>query len=505
MKWERLAGRALLPVRPLKSGQECPLYILLSICLLSTISYADDWPTYRHDERRSGVTANTLTLPLSESWSRLSPIPPMTAWSGPAKWDAYSANDGLQSMRNFDPAFFVTAAGDSVFFGSSVDHAAHCLDAVTGIEKWVAFAGGAVRLPPAVSEGRAYFGADDGFAYCVDAGSGEEIWKHRPAENSRLIPSDGKIISPWPVRTGVLLRDGLAYFGASLVPWEKSYLCAVDAATGEARFSTVHDDMTLQGAMLASSTSLYVPQGRSVPLVFDLKDGRHIKSVGGAGGTFCLLTKDERLIAMPHDQKSAGDVIQVADPSGGSAMLSFADADRLLIDGEMAYIHQRGKLRALNLDRYGSLHEELRSITGKLNGEQRKIAVLNQNIEATKKQLAEMPEKTAEFEKSIADTIATLTPLEEEIKRLSAAKTETENQLPACFLWEADAPAPFDLIKAGTHLIVGGDGGVAVFEAEGGKQVWGAKVVGKCYGLATANGRLFVSTSRGHIYCFASQ
>jgi len=38
---------------------------------------------------------------------------------------------------NFDPAFFVIAVNDSVFFGSSVDDAVHCLDARTGQEKWV--------------------------------------------------------------------------------------------------------------------------------------------------------------------------------------------------------------------------------------------------------------------------------------------------------------------------------------------------------------------------------
>ena len=143
---------------------------------------AEDWPTYAHDNRRSHTTSETLTLPLKEGWIYKSPNLPQTAWTGPAKWDAYAGNDGLQSMRNFDPAFFVTAANGSIYFGYSVDHAVHCLDASSGEEKWVAFAGGAVRLPPTLVGGRAYFGADDGYAYCVDSSSGEEVWKTSPTE-----------------------------------------------------------------------------------------------------------------------------------------------------------------------------------------------------------------------------------------------------------------------------------------------------------------------------------
>ena len=33
------------------------------------------------------------------------------AWTGPAKWDSYANLRRLESMRNFDPAFFVVAVG----------------------------------------------------------------------------------------------------------------------------------------------------------------------------------------------------------------------------------------------------------------------------------------------------------------------------------------------------------------------------------------------------------
>ncbi|MEM7384585.1 MAG: PQQ-binding-like beta-propeller repeat protein, partial [Verrucomicrobiota bacterium] len=267
----------------------------------TSLLQAGDWPTYRHDNRRSGVTSEELTLPLTRSWVYQSPIPPRTAWTGPAKWDAYSGNDGLQSLRNFDPAFFVTCVGDQVCFGSSVDNAVHCLSAETGKPIWTAFTGAPVRLPPTLHDGRAYAGSDDGKVYCFDGSTGDVVWEKRAAPTERLIPNDGHLISPWPVRTGVLIQNGRAYFAASLMPWQTSYLYAADPATGqhdgEGLYQRQKEGVTLQGALLASKTQLYVPQGRAAPLAFSLKEGAMSGFIKEAGGVFCILTEDDQLLS----------------------------------------------------------------------------------------------------------------------------------------------------------------------------------------------------------------
>ena len=85
----------------------------IGILLLATTLPAEDWPTYRHDSRRSGVTEEALTFPLKPAWQHRGGTP-RPAWRGPAKWAAFSANNGLQSMRNFDPCYFVTVAGGLV-------------------------------------------------------------------------------------------------------------------------------------------------------------------------------------------------------------------------------------------------------------------------------------------------------------------------------------------------------------------------------------------------------
>ncbi|MBI4325874.1 MAG: hypothetical protein HY674_11495 [Chloroflexi bacterium] len=58
--------------------------------LLTTVQAgAPDWPTYQHDYQRSGITAESVDLPLTQTWVYQSPHRPSPAWSDPAKRDYY--------------------------------------------------------------------------------------------------------------------------------------------------------------------------------------------------------------------------------------------------------------------------------------------------------------------------------------------------------------------------------------------------------------------------------
>ncbi len=63
--------------------------------------------------------------------------------------------------------------------------------------------------------------------------SGKLIWKLRAGPKDERILARGRMISRWPVRTGVLVDDGIAYFGAGVFPHENVFLYAVEAATGK--------------------------------------------------------------------------------------------------------------------------------------------------------------------------------------------------------------------------------------------------------------------------------
>ncbi|MFC4990814.1 hypothetical protein [Rubritalea tangerina] len=53
----------------------------------------------------------------------------------------------------------------------------------------------------------------------------------------------------------MLVHQNQAFFGASLVPWEKSYLHSIDAESGKPNakgFKKEFHDLTFQGAMLTN-------------------------------------------------------------------------------------------------------------------------------------------------------------------------------------------------------------------------------------------------------------
>ncbi len=310
---------------------------------------AEDWPTYRHDNRRSGVTAEAISPgALEEAWVYRAPAPPQPAWHGPAKWDAYAGIENLRSMRDYDPVFYTVAVDGTLYFGSSVEDAVIALDTAGGKERWRFSVGGPVRIAPAWHGGRLYFGADDGYARCISDDGAQTVWQYKPAKQDRLLPSNGKLISLYPVRTGVLVDAATAYFGAAMLPWHDAYLCAVDADTGrpegDGLFSHTMQGMTLEGAMLASPNKLYVLQGRAAPLVFSRETGRALGRVEGSGGVFALLTPENQLVMGPDSQKEK--YVAITDTDKKDKIASFDRGNFLIVQGPRAYVLREGVLLA---------------------------------------------------------------------------------------------------------------------------------------------------------------
>ncbi len=318
---------------------------------------AEDWPTLQHDNRRSCVTSEHLNLPLQMLWE-LRPDPPRTAWAGPAKWDSYANIVNVKAMRNFDPVFYTTVVQGRVYYGSSVDDGVHCVDVKTGQEAWAFLTDGPVRLPPTYVQGTIIFGSDDGNVYCVDTATAQLIWKVRPVQTVRKIPNNGKLISMWPCRTGVLVQDAIAYFAMSLLPWRTTYVCAVDVHTGAFQgpglYKETFEHLTAQGPLLASSEHLYMSQGRQAPLVFRRHDGKRLQSLGksGWGGVYGLLSKDATFVhghGQTHD--SLGE-LRFFNGKTQDLFMVYPRATTIVMNENMIYLHADTLLQALRKDRF---------------------------------------------------------------------------------------------------------------------------------------------------------
>lgn len=145
-----------------------------------------DWPTLRHDIRRSAVTDAALSA---------APVP---------DWAADLAG------RATSP---VVAAG-KVYVALKDHHAVCALDAADGKVSWTYTAGGRVDSPPTYFDGRVVFGSSDGWVYCVTAADGKLIWRFCAAPRDQRIIVRGQVESSWPVHGAILVEDGIAYVSA---------------------------------------------------------------------------------------------------------------------------------------------------------------------------------------------------------------------------------------------------------------------------------------------------
>jgi len=193
---------------------------------------AADWPTFRHDRRRTSATDERLVPPLEPIW---------TFRSQAARLACRFSGDLLADVtpEHNRTALPISAAGDALYFTSQSEGRLVCLDAATGQVRWQHVAGAALNRAATVAGGRVYVGGDDGFVSCLDAATGGLVWRHKAAPADRWFFSYGRLASAWPVRSDVVVDPDpdsgrpTAYFGAGVFPHDGTFLFAVDAATGE--------------------------------------------------------------------------------------------------------------------------------------------------------------------------------------------------------------------------------------------------------------------------------
>jgi outer membrane protein assembly factor BamB len=274
------------------------VFLTAGVLLAGQLAAGADWNVYRHDNHRTSVTDDKVdAAKLGLLWVVRSANPPLRAWDGAAAIDAYHGVRNLGDMRNYDAAFYAVASGGCVYFGSSADDTVRCIDAASGKEKWRFTTDGPVRVAPAVHDARVYFGSDDGWVYCLSAADGKVVWKFSPQPARRRILSNGRAIAVQPCRTGVTIDGGTAYFAFSMLPWERSYLCAVDAATGKItgkeHYVRIYEEtLSLEAPAALSGDAVFMPQGRSAMMRFSRSDGKDLGGVGG-GGSFVSLNGGE--------------------------------------------------------------------------------------------------------------------------------------------------------------------------------------------------------------------
>lgn len=139
----------------------------------------NDWPTYRHDNERSGYTKQEAPKDAKPAWE-------------------VKLSGKLSSM---------TVAGGKAYISQVDAHTLWAYDADTGKEAWHFIAGSRVDSPPTYWNGRVIFGCMDGNVYALRASDGSLVWRFHAAPTDLRHFAFESLESVWPVHGSVLVEN----------------------------------------------------------------------------------------------------------------------------------------------------------------------------------------------------------------------------------------------------------------------------------------------------------
>ena len=270
------------------------LSVILCLLVLQAEAQFHNWSLWRFDDGRSAATPEQLSDSLFLQW-QVKYSARIPVWDDPLN----------QNLMQFDRLFEPIVADNKIFLGFNDQDKVVALDINSGKELWHFYADGPVRMPLAANNGLIYFTSDDGNCYCLNADNGSPVWIISLAPSPLKLLGNKRLISMWPARGGIVIKDNIIYTAASIFPMMGTFIYAISAETGEIIWknegtgsnyilqphrSPAFADVAPQGTFTISGDRLLVAGGRSVPAAFDLKTGEelyyHLAASGKTGGAF---------------------------------------------------------------------------------------------------------------------------------------------------------------------------------------------------------------------------
>ena len=425
--------------------------LLLAIFCVAQSAMADpnaDWPMYRGDAGRTGVYPRALPASPTLRWVREleSPAP---AWPS------------TQNKLRFDASYEPVVMGKRLYVGSMVADRMTAYDTDTGEEVWRFYANGPIRFAPVAWENNLYFVSDDGFLYCLDATTGKQRWAVRGGPDGRMALGNGRLISTWPARGAPVLwtdenGNPTVYFAASIWPFMGTFIHAVDAETGSIIWTNSGSGSTFQmqqhsspafagvapqGYLAVNGETLFVSGGRTVPAAYNRKTGEFLYY---------------KLASRVFDKSAGGFSTSVLGKYfiSGGGMYSTADADPVA----------KGPLTLLGA---------VALMPGK-NGVDVLDATPVRKEEAGK-------DRHGADEKRVTYTMKTLRTL------------TLETPLQRFFFYARDRA-----YGAGAGGVIG----AVDLEGKRPTVTWSGKIDGEVWSMLPGDGKLFVVSVSGKIYCF---
>ena len=251
-----------------------------------------EWPTARGDAGRSAAVPAGPEGALVAAWS-VETGAPVPAWAAEARGSLWQKIDRpLVARAADDLAPVPVIAEGAVVFGTTSDEV-RCVDRDTGRTRWRRFCGGPVRFAPAIAGGRVFVGSDDGRVQALDLRDGHVVWSVTPGPDEPWISGNGRLVSPHPIRTGLVVSEGLVYATAGLFPLEGTYLVALEASDGRLRWRRHLGNVSPQGYLVDAGADLIVPNGRAEPRLHRKSDGAFRRELSRSTGTLAVVSGTE--------------------------------------------------------------------------------------------------------------------------------------------------------------------------------------------------------------------
>jgi outer membrane protein assembly factor BamB len=347
-----------------------------------------------------------------------------------------------QDRLQFDASYEPVVAGKTIFVGSMVCDRVTAYDTETGAEKWRFYTDGPVRFAPVVYKDKLYFASDDGYLYCLNAKNGSLVRKFLGGPAQNKVIGNDRLISMWPMRGGPVLYEGKIYFAASIWPFMGTFIHAIDAETGDTIWTN------------SGSGATYLMQPHDSPAF-----------AGVAPQGYLVATEDKLLV------------------SGGRSVPAAYDRKT----GQFLYYH-------LAVSKKTGSCEVMASSDHFFN--RGAIYRLSDGIETPS---------------APASVIADEAIIGKKSNTIMAYKLEPGAQK-AKSLWQVKVPSELKkiFIKAGSRLY-GSDEKGTIFAVDipvnnkRPKVSWQANVEGEVWNMLAADGKLFVITLEGRLYCFSDK
>lgn len=365
----------------------------------------------------------------------------------PAPIPAWPAN---QLQLQFDASYEPIVADKTIFVPSMITDCLSAYDTETGAFKWRFFADGPIRFAPVADRGKVFFACDDGCLYGLNAETGALLYRIRGGPADRKLLGNDRLVSLWPARGGPVLRDGIIYFTAGIWPFMGIFIHAVDAETGRILWTN------------SGSGSQWKIQAHLSP------------AFAGIAPQGYLAVADDRLLV----------------PGGrtGPAAYNRHNGQSLyynIVENQMG----GGGYDVTTIDKYYANGSVLHRIEDGAAILRLKRAFLSTNA------IYQLQDKAL-----VAAQLVVVPPTKDETSTMPTVALNEQwrsalHTAPECIL-----------LQAGTRLYGACANGtiMAIDLAAGGQIVWQDKVAGEPWSMLAADGKLWVITRQGAMYCFGA-